>query len=92
MGSKGGARVPYMKKVDSVALAEITNGACFVFGKNCNVFYNNGKVVGQVNYVGKPGPDMKFVVADKKDSKPGELDDKFVELFNWKNLPVPMME
>lgn len=85
-------RVPFLKKVDSKKVAEVTTGACFIFGEGCNVFYNDGKEVGKVNYVGKPGPGRQFQVDGKKDSKPGELDEKFVELFAWKKLPVPMME
>ena len=92
MGGKASARVPYLRKVDNEEIAAITNGVCFCFGNKCNMFFSNGKLVGNINYVGKPGPGMQFVVDGKKNSVPGDLVDKYVELLTWKGIPVPMME
>ena len=92
MGGKTKLGVPYLHKVDNEEIAAITRGVCFFFGENCNVVFKDGKLVGYVDYVGKNGPDMRFIVRGKSDSVKGEFDDKFVELLAWKGFPVPMME
>ena len=92
MGANNRRRVPYMKKVDSKKAAEITVGVCFVFGENCNIFFNNGKEIGRLDYVGDPGPLMKFQVTGKKDSVPGDIEEKYVELLTYKGIPVPLMD
>ena len=92
MGASGRKGVPYMKKVDSPKIADITVGVCFTFGNNCNIFYYNGKEIGKLDYVGDPGPGMRFKVNGKKDSDPGDIEEKYVELLTWKGIPVPLME
>lgn len=91
MGAHGG-RVPYLKKVNSEAVAAITNGVCFCFGDNCNVFYNNGKQIGAIDYVGAPGPGMKFKVRGRANSAPSDFEDKYVELLQGLGIAVPLME
>ena len=91
MGSSG-RRVPYLKKVNSEEIARITNGVCFSFGENCNIFYNNGQQVGVLDYVGAPGPGMQFAIRGKKGSTPGSMEDKYVEMLTWLKIPVPTME
>lgn len=91
MGSSG-RRVPYLRKVDSEAVAKITHGVCFRFGDKCNVFYNSGTEIGVLDYVGAPGPDMRFGIRGKKGSTPGGFEEKYVEMLNWLNIPVPLME
>lgn len=86
------AKVPYLNNVADKEVAAITKGVCFFFGDNCNVVYSAGKLLGYIDYVGKPGPGMKFKVRGKKDSEPGEFDDKHTELLIWKSVAVPLME
>lgn len=92
MGASTRRGVPFMHKVDTVQIAETTRGVCFVFGNGCNLVFHDGQFVGQILYVGDPGPGMLFKVADKEDSVPGDFDDKYVELLKWKQIPVPLME
>lgn len=92
MGASGKNGVPYLKKVDSPKVADITTGVCFCFGDNCNVVYYNGKEIGRLEYVGKHGPDLKFKIAGKKGCVPGDMEDKYVELLNDKGISVPLME
>lgn len=92
MGANGHHKVPYLHKVDNQKIADITVGVCFIFGDNCNIFFNNGKEIGRLDYVGNPGPGMQFKVSGKKDSTPGGLVDKYVELLTYKGIPVPLMD
>lgn len=92
MGSNGPARVPYLKKVNSEEVAKITVGICFCFGKDCNDFYNNGKYIGSLDYVGEHGPGLRFKVRGKKNSIPGDIEDKYIEMLTDLGIPVPMME
>lgn len=81
--------VVYLHKVDSPAQAKFVSGTCFTFGKGCNEVYHNGKMVGKLNYVGEPGPGLRFVVDGKSGAEPKDIDEAFEELLVWKKIPVP---
>jgi hypothetical protein len=92
MGASNNKKVPYLRKVDTAKSAELTSGVCFAFGDNCNIFFNDGREIGRLEYVGGPGPGMQFKVEGKPDSIPGDISSKYVELLSWQGVPVPMMD
>lgn len=92
MGASGNKKVPYLRKVDTAKAAEITTGVCFAFGERCNIVFKDGQEVGRLEYVGDPGPGMQFRVVDKPDASPSGIEAAYVELLQWKGIPVPMMD